>query len=202
MKAGLYGGGVKALDEVGALDTEHGYMVLFAGVGDETDLTKSRFKVYEDGTLHASHGIFGGLLKRSHTEVTPNNIGTYIIRDALKGTYVDLTKVGSFVTFKDFVDVSSWLPTTNTTTITLPYYEQRNNLLLGNTPLDDMLALVGNTIIVRFDNVGASTLCFDMPSIEDDGLVSHTCAVGDIYILTCVAMRDSDKNLNIAWKSL
>lgn len=202
LKAGLYGGGVKALDEVGALDTEHGYMVLFAGVRDENDLTKSRFKVYEDGTLHASHGVFGGLLKRSHTEVTPDNIGTYIIRDALKGTYVDLTKVGSFVTFKDFVDVSSWLPTTNTTTITLPYYMESENLLLGNTPLDNMLALVGNTIIVRFDNVDASTLCFDMPFIGDDGVVSHACAVGDIYILTCVAMRDSDKNLNIAWKSL
>ena len=202
LKAGLYGGGVKALDEVGALDTEHGHMVLFAGVKDETDLTKSRFKVYEDGTLHASHGIFGGLLKRSHTEVTPDNIGTYIIRTAMQGTYVDLTKVGSFVTFKDFVDVDSWIPTTNITTITLPYYMQGNNLLLGNTSLDNMLALVGNTIVVRFDNSDTATLCFNVPSIGDDGTVSKFCAVADILILTCVAKRDTKKKLNIAWKSL
>ena len=106
------------------------------------------------------------------------------------------------MTFKDFVDVSSWLPTTNTTTIKLPYYEVRKHLLYGNTPLDEMLALVGNTIIVRFDNVDVTKLCFDLTLIGDDGLVTHSCAIRDIYILTCVAKYDTDKNLNIAWKSL
>lgn len=199
---GLYGGGVSALDDIGLKDSTHGSLVVFAGANNIQGASESNFRVYEDGTLYAGHGVFGGLLKRSHTEVTPNNISTYIIRTAMQEPYVDLTKVGSFVTFKDFVDIDSWIQTTNATTITLPYYMESANLLLGNTSLDNMLALVGNTIIVRFDNVDASTLCFDMPFIGDDGVVYHTCAVGNIYILTCVAKRDTNKKLNIAWKSL
>lgn len=66
--AGIYGGGVKALEDSGFKDQEHRKLMIFAGAENIDKVSEANTRIYEDGTivtdkLIATGGIFNGYSK-------------------------------------------------------------------------------------------------------------------------------------------
>jgi hypothetical protein len=62
--AGLYGGGVEALNNAGFMDAEHGVLMFFAGAENVQSVSSAKTRIYGDGhivtnDIEANGGIFG-----------------------------------------------------------------------------------------------------------------------------------------------
>lgn len=124
VKAGIYGGGDGFLDSLGYKDQEMGNLMLFAGAEDVYSAQKAKFRVYEDGTIFANTGVFGGIFKKSPKIITPENIESfsseyeyaYIVGSITEGTQggyitratLDITKCGSLIILSSGDDSSQW----------------------------------------------------------------------------------------------
>lgn len=148
--AGIYGGGVEELNNnKGFKDNEHGALMVFAGAEGVGNASNAKFRVYDDGTLFAETGIFGGFVKRSRTRITNNNKDKYINGGNELGSgfpNIDIEAAGSYIELALTTSASN-----NQIDIELPYWKAN----AGDTwkyPLADMLAIIGTTLIIR--NVG------------------------------------------------
>ena len=123
--AGLYGGASEWMNQTGFGDENGNRLMIFAGaVGMSEDeggnVETAKFKVWSDGTIFANKGVFGGVLKKYPTTITPSNIQEYILesqtRDGEQSFLLDLTKCGSFIIFEggnwgdDSYHISFYLP--------------------------------------------------------------------------------------------
>lgn len=72
--AGMYGGGVEALDRMGYDDPTHGTLMIFAGATSAQTARNSKYRVYEDGTAYIKEGIFEGIIKHRVVDITKTNI--------------------------------------------------------------------------------------------------------------------------------
>lgn len=123
--AGLYGGASGWMNQTGFGDENGNRLMIFAGADGiseegEGSVETSKFKVWSDGTIFANKGVFGGVLKKYPTTITPSNIQEYIhesqTRDGEQSFLLDLTKCGSFIIFEgenwgdDSSHISFYLP--------------------------------------------------------------------------------------------
>lgn len=107
IKAGMYGGGSSILNAsvYGFKDVTHGILSFFAG--SNGILAKdSKFKVYEDGTVFAQQGVFGGILKKSPTTITSSTLSKYALETNGNETVLNLAETGSLIIFSgDFSEI-------------------------------------------------------------------------------------------------
>lgn len=190
IRAGLYGGGVEELDNIGLKSGEHGALMVFAGAQSLDDVGTSRFRVYEDGT------VYQGVARRSKTTITLDNLVDYVSLDIEEedisiSSTLNLLKVGSFIVFDGFnIGVRN---DGGQTTIRLPYYDGVEEVNYPqNYGIDDYLSFVGQTIVLRFPKgVDIQRYCFGVFSKnESTGGFAHICLApqkGDVLILTCDA---------------
>ena len=127
--AGLYGGASEWMNQTGFGNEDGDILMIFAGAdgisegGNAVDggtPDSAKFKVWSDGTIFANKGVFGGVLKKYPTTITPSNIQEYIhesqTRDGEQSFLLDLTKCGSFIIFEgenwgdDSSHISFYLP--------------------------------------------------------------------------------------------
>jgi hypothetical protein len=146
---------------------------------------------YVRGELHATNGTFlnvnisgqstfGGLLKKSKTLITSNNIAEYAIYDDItQGWDLDFKKTGTFIGVAD----------TGGITITLPgvYYHTHDS---AHTPYSEtreqVRALVGNTIIIYNMEQQAKVLITGNTSTsETGGATSFSLSPGQCVVLEC-----------------
>ena len=110
--AGLYGGASEWMNQTGFSENGN-ILMIFAGAdgisegknaADGGTPDSAKFKVWSDGTIFANKGVFGGVLKKYPTTITPSNIQEYIhesrTRDGEQSFLLDLTKCGSFIIFE------------------------------------------------------------------------------------------------------
>lgn len=209
--AGIYGGANETLNGGGFKDRTHGALMQFAGASSAQDVANAKYRVYEDGTLFANSGVFGGLVKRAMTTLTAENIGDYTeIMTSVTGqtitrySFLDMVRAGSLVVFHDNIDWSGqW------NEFELPYYKART--AMPSTPdawrdLGYMLSLVGSKVVIYFRSGNFDGCCFTMRTVEGEDVNSpywsESCGLfnlGDVIVATCV-----DKELNgelvIAWE--
>lgn len=206
VKAGLYGGGVEILNKEGYSDEEHGVLMLFAGAPSAEDASNAKFRVYEDGTLYANKGVFGGIIMRGKTTLTPETIGLYIHTyddNGIIKAEIDLTKTGSYIELIGFKDC--WVTgVNNLTTITLPYYDGSKNVDKGD--IDKMLSMIGAEIIIKISSDVLEGLCFNVPDVvggNDNiaGIIPYCAEMrkGDILVAQCVPAKSHDDKLLIGW---
>lgn len=206
VKAGLYGGGAEILNKEGYSDEEHGILMLFAGAPSAEGASNSKFRVYEDGTLYANKGVFGGIIMRSKTTLTPETMGLYIKtyddNETIKAE-IDLTKTGSYIELNGFKDC--WVNgVDNLITITLPYYDGSKNVDKGD--IDNMLSMVGTEIIIKISSDVLEGLCFNVPDVVGDNddiarIIPYCAAMqkGDILVAQCVTAKSHDDKMLIGW---
>lgn len=209
--AGIYGGANENLNNGGFKDRTHGTLMQFAGASSAQDVANAKYRVYEDGTLFANSGVFGGLVKRAMTTLTAENIGDYteIITKTIGNTmtvcrFLDMARAGSFIVFHDNIDWSGqW------NEFELPYYKART--AMPSTPdawrdLGYMLSLIGSKVVIYFRSGNFNGCCFTMRTVEGEDVNSpywsESCGLfnlGDVIVATCV-----DKELNgelvITWE--
>lgn len=197
--AGMYGGGVSGLDNNGYKDKSHGTLMMFAGADNAQSAENADFRVYSDGCIFANSGTFGGIMKRARKTILDKNIEDFTYVDANATRVLDLTKTGSFITFGSL--------STPNLTIRLPWYSSDTSK--GSVDaLDDLLAILGTKIIVKFAVIGQG-FCFNVglfTVIEDDDFrgcdVSGNCVSIDIsstYIFECKAGKNGNTT-NIGWE--
>lgn len=201
--AGIYGGGVDGLDSAGYKDSSHGTLMMFAGASGASNASNSKFRVYEDGSIFANSGVFGGVIKKGATIVTPDNILDFAIpvAGAFGNLVIDIVRIGSYIVFDGFQN-TTW--SEDYTSLSLPVYYggDRPSISIGYS-LDDLIGLIGVDLIFRATSDISSDLCFSVPRITVDGEISPVCVTikeGDIIIATCTARRDSNDDLNIGWE--
>jgi hypothetical protein len=105
---------------------------------------------------------------------------------------LDLAKTGSFITFGAL--------TTSNLTIRLPWYSSDTSKGSIDS-LDDLLAIIGTKIIVKFAMYGRN-FCFSVAKFYD-GDVSPLCLVintSSTYIFECKAGTTTDGFVNIGWE--
>lgn len=99
--AGLYGGASGWMNQTGFGDENGNHLMIFAGadgiVGNEGNPETAKFKVWSDGTIFANKGVFGGVIKKAPTTITPTNVDSYVCETTTSGYVFDLTKCGSFI---------------------------------------------------------------------------------------------------------
>lgn len=76
--AGMYGGGVQALNENGFKDAEHGALMMFAGATSVNNVGNAKHRVYEDGTVYTKEGVFEGLVKHRVVTITKSNLNSML----------------------------------------------------------------------------------------------------------------------------
>lgn len=76
--AGLYGGGVEALDDLGFKNTDGQTLMMFAGAEGIEGAKSAEFRVYEDGTTYMGKGVFSGVIKHRSVTITPLNISSIL----------------------------------------------------------------------------------------------------------------------------
>ena len=190
--SGIYGGGVSSMDDNGFKDPSHGTLMMFAGANNAQSANSAEFRVYSDGCIFANSGTFGGIMKRSKKTISNNNINSYTFFDANNTRVLDLAKTGSFITFGAL--------TTSNLTIRLPWYSSDTSKGSVDS-LDDLLAIIGTKIIVKFVTFGQN-FCFSVGKFND-GNVSPLCLVintTSTYILECKAGKTADGFVNIGWE--
>jgi hypothetical protein len=190
--AGVYGGGVSGLDDNGYKDSGHGTLMMFAGADDAQHASTADFRVYSDGCIFANSGTFGGIMKRAKKTISSANLDDFTYFDANAKRVLDLTKTGSFITF-------GALSTPNLT-IRLPWYS--SDASKGSIDaLDDLLAIIGTKIIVKFAMLGQG-FCFNT-ALFDNGSVVPQCLsinISSTYIFECKAGKDINGAVNIGWE--
>lgn len=201
VRAGLYGGGVKTLEDNGYKDSAHGKLMLFAGANDAQSVSSADFRVYEDGSLYANSGTFGGILKRSKKVLLPLNIGKYILPSNDSTTSViNLAATGSHIVLRNFA--GSWSPTNkDNVKLVLPWYSG-NDAACPST-LSEMLSLVGAKIIIESEMTFGNSMCFDAPEATEDGIMPQCRKIesGNIIIAECVAGKTSEGVIYVGWKT-
>lgn len=213
--AGIYGGGVEELNNnKGFKDNEHGALMVFAGAEGVDNVGNAKFRVYDDGTLFAETGIFGGFVKRSRTRITNNNKDKYINGGDELGSgfpYIDIEAAGSYIELALTTSASN-----NQIDIELPYWKAN----AGDTwkyPLADMLAIIGTTLIIR--NVGTMlrspiyriatgmvhryyTTTSTGEVVENETFAEQSAPefrLGQTAIATCKAVA-TENGLNVGWE--
>lgn len=88
-----------------AMDWQSGYAHFAGG--------NARFNpngdVYVKGDIHATSGVFSGLLKKTPTIVTSANVSNYTVSNIFGDDVLDFEKVGTYIVFSDLtVDVSMY----------------------------------------------------------------------------------------------
>ena len=206
--AGLYGGGVEALDDIGFKNADGQTLMMFAGAEGIEGAQDAEFRVYEDGTLHANKGVFSGIITKTPTAITPDNIEKYstVITETVPGgsgyiqqitNLLDLTKIGSYIIFnypKPMISIGH-------TVIDLPYYAESDVGMRNMYNLEDVMPLIGVNILVQF-NESSGIDCFGVVTISDDGVAGGQCyrvENGTLFSLTCDAGTYNGE-FNIGWK--
>lgn len=213
--AGLYGGGVEALDDIGFKNNDNKSLMLFAGADGIENVSGAKFRVYEDGTVFANKGVFSGIITKSATTITRDNIAEYsreVIENIQTGNGImllqinkllDLTRIGSYIIF----NYPKGSASVGQTHIELPYYTESSIGVENRYELEDVLPLIGTNILVQF--VESSGIdCFSVIEIKDDTGPNPTCYQaknGMLYSLTCDAGSFNDGSgkfcFSIGWKA-
>lgn len=211
--AGIYGGANENLNNGGFKDRTHGALMQFAGASSAQDVANAKYRVYEDGTLFAESGVFGGLIKRSPKIITPSNYTSYsnISKMLLcgltknKACIIDVVSAGSMLVFdgmrNDFVwsniinaiEFDVYDPNTNTNVFPLPS---------GKATLEDMLQLVGSQIILYFKRGNFEGISLEDKMLNEGILEGSSCwkvEAGDILVATCIMQTGGGKKA-IFWK--
>lgn len=190
--AGVYGGGVSGLDDNGYKDNSHGTLMMFAGADDAQHASTADFRVYSDGCIFANSGTFGGIMKRAKKTISSANLNDFTYLDVNATRVLDLTRTGSFITFGSL--------STPNLTIRLPWYS--SDASKGSIDaLDDLLAIIGTKIIVKFAMLGQG-FCFNT-ALFDNGTIAPQCLsvnISSTYIFECKAGKDISGAVNIGWE--
>ena len=190
--AGVYGGGVSGLDDNGYKDSSHGTLMMFAGADDAQHASSADFRVYSDGCIFANSGTFGGIMKRAKKTISSANLNDFTYLDVNATRVLDLTRTGSFITFGSL--------STPNLTIRLPWYS--SDASKGSIDaLDDLLAIIGTKIIVKFAMLGQG-FCFNT-ALFDNGTIAPQCLsvnISSTYIFECKAGKDISGAVNIGWE--
>ncbi|MBO7285433.1 MAG: hypothetical protein J6U69_02430 [Alistipes sp.] len=202
--AGLYGGGVEALDDIGFKNADGQTLMMFAGAEGIDNAKNAAFRVYGDGSVFQGKGVFGGVIMRQPTVLRPDNIERYIsgykeFGDGTLAAQIDLAKVGSYIILSGFDNTPS---TGEYKELGFPYYSSDDNTepLYG---LEYCMSLIGTSILVYVDSDWDTTgMCLSAPIINNNWL-SFGClqaAKGTIIMLTCQAGTDIGGFFNIGWQ--
>lgn len=148
--AGLYGGNSEVLNSNGFKDDDHGALMIYAGAKDVQSVKNANYRVYDDGAFYAKTGMFGGFIKRTKTQINNLNSSKYIKgRSNREHPCVDIEAAGTFIE----LNLSS-NKENGQIDIELPYWKA-NAPSDWAYPLNDMLAIIDTTLIIR--NVGTTT---------------------------------------------
>lgn len=193
--AGMYGGGIGALDDNGFVSESHdATLMIFAGANGVGNVKDAEFRVYSDGCMYANHGTFGGILKRSIKNISKLNLAEYSTVDSNDYRVLDLAQTGSFIDI-NFAGI-------NNLNLRLPWYSSSPAFNSADS-MNDVLSLVGTEIIIKYKNFAVSSnLCFEI-GIYNNGEVTPVCAnlaESGVVILRCKAGR-GEIGINVGWET-
>lgn len=210
--AGIYGGGVDTLDVAGYKDAFHGTLMMFAGATSAQVVANSKYRVYEDGTLIAEEGVFGGLIRRGAKTITPENIDDYSVEASITicgatktmTRVVDVVSAGSYLVFDGGSDDYAWSNVLDSIEFDIydPNHPSNVSLPSGKRSLKAMLPLVGTQVMIYFMRGN-----FEGITLEDKMLVGGTImgiscwkpTAGNVLIATCKMQANGGKKA-IVWE--
>ena len=167
--------------------------------------------MYEDGTLFANSGVFGGLIKRSPKIITPDNYTSYSNISKMfvcgatkdKACIIDVVSAGSMLVFDGMSDDFAWGKIINS--IEFDVYDPNTNVFplpSGKATLEDMLQLVGSQIILYFKRGNFEDISLEDKMLNEGILEGASCwkvQAGDILVATCIMQKQVGKKA-IFWK--
>lgn len=214
--AGIYGGANETLNEGGFKDGTHGALMQFAGADNAQSVANAKYRVYEDGTLFANSGVFGGLIKRSPKIITPSNYTSYSNISEMfvcgatknKACIIDVVSAGSMLVFDGMRDDFAWSNIINAIEFDVYDPNQSTNVFplpSGKATLEDMLQLVGSQIILYFKRGNFEGISLEDKMLSNGGLQGNSCwwvSAGDVLIATCIMQKLQEGNGKkaILWK--
>lgn len=208
--AGLYGGGVDALND-NFEDAEHGTLMFFAGANSVQEAKEAKHRVYEDGTVYIKEGVFEGVIQHRVVKITKANIDTilpsagtsidgnttYTITPMMMSAIMDFTNQNVTLKFTDSDRIAFMLP------VLYNYTLYGAN---GITSKDELRGLVGTRFIVYNNTPAAITFCgrrYDPESNSFDSAevcyADWAMGLGQFAIVECRMSMDSAGREVIYW---
>lgn len=199
--AGLYGGSSGWMNSMGYMNDAGHSLMVFAGMDDESRPDTAKFKVWSDGTIYANKGVFGGVLKKSPTIISPTNIHNYIhgseTRDSSTSFLLDLTKCGSFIVFEG----DEWGDSSMELSFYLPSISEIQGQIIA-TPKEfeyqDFLSFLGAEIIVQNNTDRDIAGCngYSCIILPKDGVGYYKCVVQENP-----AAHPTQRYFGVVWES-
>lgn len=208
--AGLYGGGVDALND-NFEDAEHGTLMFFAGANSVQEAKEAKHRVYEDGTVYIKEGVFEGVIQHRVVKITKANIGsilpsagtsidgntTYTITPMMMSAIMDFTNQNVMLKFTDSDRIAFMLPVLYNYTL-----YGANDI----TSKDELRGLVGTRFIVYNNTPAAITFCGKRYDPESNSFDSAdvcypdwTMGYGEFAIVECRMSKDGAGREVIYW---
>lgn len=162
--------------------------------------------VNENGVLEVGAGLFGGVVKKNLTVITPDNIGQYTIPSAQLGYVVfDFATAGSFVRFEgDFKAVYGG----DYLTIILPYNNYSTDTRLHSIPFSQAVPYLDQKFIV-INKTNTSVVLVGGGTINKRGSTTivtsslpNEVGTNQEGIVTCTlktTTKSSGNNCTIVW---
>lgn len=211
--AGIYGGANENLNNGGFKDRTHGTLMQFAGASSAQDVANAKYRVYEDGTMFAESGVFGGLIKRSPKIITPSNYTSYSNISEMfvcgatknKACIIDVVSAGSMLVFDGMRNDFAWSDIINAIEFDVYDPNQSTNVFplpSGKATLEDMLQLVGSQIILYFKRGIFEGISLEDKMLNEGILGGSSCwkvEAGDILVATCIMQKQGGKKA-IFWE--
>lgn len=208
--AGLYGGGVDALND-NFEDAEHGTLMFFAGANSVQEAKEAKHRVYEDGTVYIKEGVFEGVIQHRVVKITKANIDTilpsagtsidgnttYTITPMMMSAIMDFTNKDVALKFTDSDRIAFMLP------VLYNYTLYGAN---GISSKDELRGLVGTRFIVYNNTSAAITFCgkrYDPESNSFDSAdvcyADWAMGLGQFAIVECKMSKDGAGREVIYW---
>lgn len=208
--AGLYGGGVGALND-NLEDAEHGTLMFFAGANSVQEAKDAKHRVYEDGTVYIKEGIFEGVIQHRVVKITKANIGTILSATGVvveDNTAYTITPM-MMSAIMDFTNQNVALKFTNSDRIAFMLPVLYGYTLYGAndiTSKDELRGLVGTRFIVYNNTPATIAFCGKRYYPESNSFDSaDVCypdwimGLGEFAIVECKISKDGAEREVIYW---